>query len=42
MSGSGIFWVHLEQIYERNLKGFFENVLNVSTNQNKINLMGSF
>ena len=42
MSGSGIFWVHFGQIYERNPKGFFENVLNVPADQNKINLMGSF
>ena len=34
--------MHFEQIYERNPKGFFENVLNVPTDQNKINLMGSF
>jgi hypothetical protein len=42
MSGSGIFWVHFEPIYERNLKAFFENVLNVPTDQIEIKLMGSF
>ena len=42
MSGSGIFRVHFEQIHERNPKAFFENVLNVPADQNKINLVGSF